>query len=44
MSKTQGEVRWPDPSHLGAHNEMVYGELLGLNAAELAELRKKSVI
>ncbi len=44
MSKTQGEVRWPGPSQLGAHNEMVYGELLGLNAAELAELRKKSVI
>lgn len=44
MSKTQGEVRWPGPSQLGAHNEMVYGELLGLNAAELAELGKKSVI
>jgi len=44
MSKTQGEVRWPGPSQLGSHNEMVYGELLGLNAAELAELREKSVI
>ena len=44
MSKTQGEVRWPGVDELGAHNEEVYGGLLGLSAAELEELRKKSII
>jgi crotonobetainyl-CoA:carnitine CoA-transferase CaiB-like acyl-CoA transferase len=44
MSKTQGEVRWPGVRILGAHNESVYGELLGLSAEELEELREKSII
>lgn len=44
MSKTQGEVRWTGATELGAHNEEVYGELLGLGAAELAELQEKSII
>ena len=44
MSKTQGEVRWPGVRTLGAHNEDVYGELLGLSNEELAELQEKSII
>ena len=44
MSKTQGEVRWPGVDELGAHNDEVYGGLLGLSAAELDDLRKKSII
>jgi crotonobetainyl-CoA:carnitine CoA-transferase CaiB-like acyl-CoA transferase len=44
MSKTQGEVRWPGVRTLGAHNENVYGELLGLSRKELAELQKNSII
>jgi len=44
MSKTQGEVRWSGATELGAHNNEVYGELLGLSSEELAVLRKKSII
>ena len=44
MSKTQGEVRWTGVKTLGAHNENVYGELLGLDSDELADLQKKSII
>lgn len=44
MSKTQGEVRWIGPQTLGEHNENVYGSLLGLGKAELAELKNKSII
>jgi len=44
MSKTQGEVRWTGVPTLGAHNENVYGELLGLSGQELAELKEKSII
>jgi formyl-CoA transferase len=44
MSKTQGEVRWTGVTTLGAHNEEIYGELLGLSGEELAVLREKSII
>ena len=44
MSKTQGEIRWPGVEVLGAHNEEVYGELLGLDEQQLKELREKSII
>ena len=44
MSKTQGEVRWTGPQTLGEHNENVYGSLLRLSKAELAELKNKSII
>ena len=44
MSKTQGEIRWTGAATLGEHNEEVYKELLGLDAAELKELRDKSII
>ena len=44
MSKTQGEIRWTGPPELGAHNQDVYGELLGLSAAELQALQEQSII
>ena len=44
MSKTQGEVRWTGVSELGAHNNEVYGELLGLSSEELVVLKEKSII
>ena len=44
MSRTQGEVRWTGVTELGAHNQEVYGELLGLSSEELAELEEKSII
>lgn len=44
MSRTQGEVRWTGVNTLGAHNEEVYGELLGLSSEELVELQDKSII
>ena len=44
MSKTQGEIRWPGVETLGAHNEEVYKELLGLDEEEIKELAAKSII
>jgi formyl-CoA transferase len=44
MSKTQGEIRWTGNTVLGAHNEEVYGELLGLTDEQLASLRENSII
>ena len=44
MSKTQGEIRWTGPDTLGAHNQEVYGGLLGLTAEELAELEANGII
>ena len=43
MSKTPGGVRWPTP-RLGEHNETIFGELLGLDGAELSELEAEGVI
>ena len=44
MSKTQGEIRWTGPEHLGEHNEEVYGDLLGLSRQELDDLKDKAII
>ena len=44
MSKTQGEIRWPGVTTLGAHNQEVYGGELGLSDAELFRLQENSVI
>ncbi|HSF93805.1 MAG TPA: CaiB/BaiF CoA-transferase family protein [Thermohalobaculum sp.] len=38
-----GDIFWPGPP-IGAHNEQVYGELLGLNPETLAEMKGKGVI
>ena len=44
MSKTQGEVRWTGNTTLGAHNDEVYKEILGLSDDELDRLRDESII
>jgi Predicted acyl-CoA transferases/carnitine dehydratase len=43
LSETPGEIRTPAPA-LGEHNEEVYGSLLGLNSAQLSQLREEGVI
>jgi succinyl-CoA--D-citramalate CoA-transferase len=43
LSDTPGEVRWTGPS-LGQHNEEIYGDVLGLDAKELAELQERGTI
>lgn len=43
FSDTPGRTDWPGPE-VGAFNEQVYGELLGLSAAELADLEGKGVV
>ncbi len=44
MSKTQGEIRWPGNATLGADNDEVYKDMLGLSEDELNSLRDKSII
>ncbi len=44
MSKTQGEIRWTGNTTLGAHNDEVYREVLGLSDEELERLRSASII
>jgi crotonobetainyl-CoA:carnitine CoA-transferase CaiB-like acyl-CoA transferase len=43
MSRTAGEVQWTGPA-LGAHNDEVFGSMLGLAAPALAELRARGAI
>lgn len=43
LSDTPGEIAWPGPT-IGAHNEEIYGELLGMGRAEMAALREEGVI
>ena len=43
MSRTPGELRTPAPL-LGQHNEEVFGGILGLSAAEIAQLKNEKVI
>ena len=43
LSATPGEVAWPGPA-LGAHNEAVYGGLLGMGAVEREALAADGVI
>lgn len=40
---TPGEVNWLGPS-LGEHNEEVYGDILGIDAEEMARLSRNGVI
>ncbi len=43
MSATPGSIRWTGPA-LGAHNDEVYGGLLGLSAEQRAGLAERGVI
>jgi len=43
LEDTPGATRWPGPE-IGAHNDEVYGELLGLTSEERARLRLDGVI
>ena len=43
LSATPGQVRWAGPE-LGEHNDEVYGDLLGLDEKELAELKSEQII
>lgn len=43
LSETPGEVKWPGPA-LGAHNEEIWGGLLGLGSAAQAKLRDDGII
>jgi formyl-CoA transferase len=44
FSDTPGTIRWTGPWDPGAHNRDVYGELAGLDEAELTELERAGVI
>lgn len=43
LSGTPGEIAWPGPA-IGAHNDEIYGELLGIGSAEMGALREEGVI
>ena len=43
MSATPGTIRWPGVK-LGAHTDEVLGEILGLTAADIGELRREGVV
>lgn len=43
MSRTPGELRSPAPT-LGQHNEEIFGAMLGLSTAEIAQLKEEQVI
>ena len=43
LSETPGEVKWAGPE-LGAHNEEIWGGLLGLGSADQAKLRDDGII
>jgi formyl-CoA transferase len=44
LSETPGGARWTGPWRLGAHNQEIYGELLGIDPDSLAELADAGVI
>ena len=44
FSQTPGSVRWSGPVRPGSHNGEVYGDLIGLDGAELEELTRAGVI
>ncbi|MEO1169418.1 MAG: CoA transferase [Pseudomonadota bacterium] len=43
LSETPGKVEWVGPE-LGEHNELVYGELLGMDSANRTDLEERGII
>ncbi len=43
LTDTPGRTEWPGPG-IGEHNDEIYGELLGLSAEQLSDLRDTGVI
>jgi crotonobetainyl-CoA:carnitine CoA-transferase CaiB-like acyl-CoA transferase len=43
LSATPGRTDWPGPE-LGAYNEEIFGELLGLSLEEIARLSEQGVV
>jgi len=43
LSATPGNVEWVGPE-LGEHNELVYGELLGMDSATMSDLEERGII
>jgi formyl-CoA transferase len=43
LSATPGAAAWTGPD-MGAHNDEIYTELLGIDNAELARLRKEGIV
>jgi crotonobetainyl-CoA:carnitine CoA-transferase CaiB-like acyl-CoA transferase len=43
LSKTPGHIDSVGPE-LGAHNEAIYGEMLGMNSAQIADLQDRGII
>jgi formyl-CoA transferase len=44
LSETPGSIRSIAPQSVGADNAEIYGEMLGIDAAELGALAARSVI
>src|SRR5262249_7903429 len=44
LSETPGAVRLPAPDTVGQHTDEVLGELLGMSASDLVQLRREAVI
>jgi len=43
LSETPGRTDWAGPE-VGAFNQEIYGDLLGLSPAELADLEKQGIV
>ena len=43
FSDTPGKTRWPGPA-LGAHNDEILGEMLGMSAEKIAQLKTDGII
>ncbi|WP_321390555.1 CoA transferase [Emcibacter sp.] len=44
LSKTPGHINWAGPTEMGAHNQEVYGSILGKDQCELGALKEAGVI